>query len=63
MLAVAVGMAIVFGMFPYNHFGDHDVMPLWLSAFYGTFSRPAWALAVAWVLIACRYDCGGNSQI
>lgn len=30
------------------------------NAFYLSFSRPAWALAMSWIIFACAMDYGGT---
>lgn len=30
------------------------------NSFYLSFRRPAWSLAVSWVIFACALDFGGN---
>ncbi|XP_076053955.1 nose resistant to fluoxetine protein 6-like [Oratosquilla oratoria] len=58
-LAVFVSLAVLFGEYGYIGFNerlDYDVMT---QFFFGGFHKAAWAMAVAWVVIACHNGYGG----
>ncbi|KAL7646950.1 UNVERIFIED_CONTAM: hypothetical protein RMT77_002207 [Armadillidium vulgare] len=53
IIALALGILLVVGLYRYNHVGEHSEIPNWLSGFYGFFSRPVWAICVSWVVLTC----------
>ena len=57
MVAAALAMASVFGLYDAT---ANEPMPLWLSAVYNAAGRTAWALGVAWVVVACVTGNGGK---
>lgn len=64
LVAAAVASSVLYGMADYNSVGRGDTifskpLPLWLAVLYGGLSRPAWALALLWVVFACHTGHGG----
>lgn len=56
--ATALGMLVIYG--PYSVFKPGGQMfDTVQNILYGSFSRLAWALALAWVVYACQYKMGG----
>uniref|UniRef100_A0A914XGG6 Nose resistant-to-fluoxetine protein N-terminal domain-containing protein n=1 Tax=Plectus sambesii TaxID=2011161 RepID=A0A914XGG6_9BILA len=56
MLATAVAMAAVFGLY---HYSQGEMMDVGYRAAYSAFSRPGWALALGWLVFSCHYGYGG----
>lgn len=56
-LAVAAGIAVVFGLYPYANGHDIDLL---LSAVYNSLSRLAWGLCVCWVIFSCVHGTEGG---
>ncbi|XP_037801143.1 nose resistant to fluoxetine protein 6-like [Penaeus monodon] len=63
LVAAAVASSVLYGVTDYNSLYRGDFfpkpIPLWLAALYGGLSRPAWALALLWVVFACHTGYGG----
>lgn len=62
MMAVAIGMLVIYGQYYYNHHIDEYPKPqmsLVASMFYVSLSRTAWSVSLAWVVIACVAQKGG----
>ena len=58
LAAIAIGITLVYAPHEDTHNGRQ-----WTKTekmFYGVFSKPAWAVALAWVVYACHYDFGGR---
>lgn len=49
--------AIVFGLYHYRDDGDMNRV---LAVFYSSLHRPAWGLALGWVVYACATKNGGT---
>lgn len=59
-VALAIGLAVVYGVFDYAGVDPGSArMPLGLAAAYNALARPAWAVAVAWVVLSCSWGSGG----
>ena len=56
--AIVVGMSCVFGLLAYTETGKP--MDVHLQALYVSLGRTAWALALAWVVMACACGYGGR---
>ena len=50
--------AIVFGLYHYRDDGDMNRI---LAVLYSSLHRPAWGLALGWVVYACATENGGKS--
>ncbi|XP_063598104.1 nose resistant to fluoxetine protein 6-like [Penaeus indicus] len=64
LVAAAIASSVLYGVTDYNSLGRGDdyfskPFPLWLAALYGGLSRPAWALALLWLVFACHTGNGG----
>ena len=58
-MATALGMSIIYG--PYSVFKPGgELFNSAQNVIYGSFSRLAWALALAWVVYACQHKMGGR---
>ena len=58
-MATALGMSIIYG--PYSVFKPGgELFNSAQNVIYGSFSRLAWALALAWVVYACQHKMGGQ---
>lgn len=57
-IATAIGMAVIYGLF-YYHSHPGSIMPRGPTLFYVSCARTAWALALAWVVVACATGNGG----
>ena len=57
-LASVLGISCVYGFYP--SYDNGDVMSTAANVMYGTFSRCVWAVALSWVVFACKYGYGGR---
>lgn len=57
LVAAGLCMTVVYAMYIYNH--ELTPMPRGLGAAWMALNRPAWALGVAWVIVACATGHGG----
>ncbi|XP_076052559.1 nose resistant to fluoxetine protein 6-like [Oratosquilla oratoria] len=55
-----VGAGVVFGMWSYNVLTNPMQFDVMTQFFYGGFHRTVWALALAWIIIACHTGYGGS---
>jgi hypothetical protein len=60
-LCMAVLYAVVFGAYDLVQF-DHGYDPV-EATLYGSLHRPAWAIAVAWIIFACHSGYGGIPKL
>ncbi|KAK3084177.1 hypothetical protein FSP39_009594, partial [Pinctada imbricata] len=56
-VAIAIGLLVVYG--PYREMQDPVLDSFASSLLYGSLSRFAWGVALAWVVFACSIGCGG----
>lgn len=56
-LALATLLGVVFGNYPLQQVDSH--VTVLQSAFYETFSRITWSMALSWVIFACIHGYGG----
>ncbi|KAK3104354.1 hypothetical protein FSP39_000152 [Pinctada imbricata] len=61
-LSIGVCVSIVYSTFSKNQAGGHEWTDLQQQV-YEALTRPAWALAVAWIIYACHNDLGGKNFI
>lgn len=59
VLSVAIILALAVGPYHLYDINIGDTESVWSGAFYTTFSRPAWALVIFWIIIACHNGYGG----
>jgi len=57
LLSIGVGMAVVFGIFPQQR--DLFLPSIPMLTFFGSATRPAFGICVAWVIVACASGRGG----
>ena len=58
-VAIALAMLVVYG--PYSVYKEGGTpFNMAENIAYGTFSRTAWGLAIAWVIYACQNGYGGE---
>lgn len=50
-------LAVIFGMYDINQV--HNNTTLLENAFYESFSRISWSIALAWIIFACVHGYGG----
>lgn len=60
VLAVTVGLLVVYGMAEYNTLDNPKPIPQGVSIAFDGLSRGAWALALLWVAFACHKGYGGK---
>ena len=58
-IAITLAMLVVYGPYSMYKKGGKP-FNLAENVTYGTFSRTAWAVAVAWVVYACQAGYGGS---
>lgn len=51
-------LGIIFGQYPLQQL-DYEDNPLISDALYDSCARVAWAIALAWIIVACLNDYGG----
>ena len=61
-LAAGVGLAIIYGIYPYVDTEKYPEIPKAFNMTYGPLHRLAWAIVVAWVIFACINGYGGQSM-
>ncbi|VDK79756.1 unnamed protein product, partial [Anisakis simplex] len=57
--SILTGIACVYGLYDYLQGPEHEISLAARSSYYN-WSRIAWALALAWVVIACQNDWAGK---
>ena len=60
-VAAGVAVGVLFGIAPYNYVGAPE-MSTTEAVLYGGAHRAAWGAAVAWVVVACTWGYGGESE-
>ena len=61
LIAAAIAVSVLYGTYPSLHGGYNPSMAA--NIIYGTFSRFAWSIALAWVVFACNYGYGGKLNL
>ncbi|GMR62188.1 hypothetical protein PMAYCL1PPCAC_32383, partial [Pristionchus mayeri] len=56
MLSLALMLTLLLGLHSQT---TGTLMPIFWRAMYSAFSKPAWALCLSWIIIACYYGYGG----
>ena len=59
-LSAAVGLAIVYGLYPYVDPSKVPEVSSLLKMTYGPLHRTAWACVIAWIIFACSRGYGGK---
>nr|XP_053654775.1 O-acyltransferase like protein-like [Cherax quadricarinatus] len=54
LVCTAVVMALLGGLYPYNHVWPTRHYTRAVAASYGTLARPSWALCMAWIVFTCH---------
>ncbi|XP_055370764.1 uncharacterized protein LOC129605191 [Condylostylus longicornis] len=57
LMSVSIILAIVFG--PYSRYQNGDVATTLEAAFYESFKRFSWAVALSWIVFSCQKGYGG----
>lgn len=57
LIAAALGLALIYGEMPYVR-GDYGMSHA-MFVIYGTFTRPAWAVMIGWIILTCCTGYGG----
>ena len=58
-VSIATALAVIYGLYYYNHQNPRESMTLVASGFYNSLSRTAWGMCLSWVVIACMSGYGG----
>ena len=61
ILSTAVGMAVIYGLYPYVDESKVPEIDPAISMAYGALHRTAWALVLVWIILACTRGYGGTS--
>ena len=62
VLATAVGLAIIYGLTPYQDARKvPEISPL-LKMTYGPLHRTAWSMVIGWIIFACSRGYGGKKK-
>ena len=59
-LSAVVGLAIVYGLYPYVDPSEVPEISSLLKMTYGPLHRTAWACVIAWIIFACSRGYGGK---
>ena len=59
-LSIATCTYIIYGLSPYVDETTTPVIEWAVRMIYGPFHRVIWAMALAWIIIACIHGYGGN---
>ena len=59
-LSAAIGASVIYGLTPYIDEALVPTIDFVIKLTYGPLHRTAWAVALAWVIVACIHGYGGN---
>jgi len=62
VLAITIGLLVVYGVVPYINPTKVQHIDDGIRVAYGSLNRFAWAIAVAWVILACVKGYGSQFQ-
>lgn len=60
IVATLVAVAVPHGLIPYLDETKVPIIPSFVRISYGALHRTAWAMAIAWIILACTHGYGGN---
>lgn len=60
-LAIAILLAVSYGMVPYLDLAQVPVINEAVNVSYGTLHRFAWSVSLAWIVFACIHGYGGHT--